>query len=372
MKYFALVFGILGLFVPLESEALSPGEGIVLDRNTGDYIITYANPAGRLIQSRFVPSTKIDPTLRTRFENQQGLIHYRYAIKNGSRGKQPLILLIFDPVSSIHSKAALPGTVQEFNQTAQQLANDQVRLAQYVNGASGATEAPNGWSCDISPNGITARSDFRIGCSFDDLDEEKRNGLQVGNTLSGFGFFSMDLPGIGIAQLYGFGDRGPGFEDEGPNGDISNQLEVLQKNDYVPRNAALPTIAVPVPFDAAVLLDRIRAHIATWPGKQLLDSAYAAQLDRYLAAAADAYRLNNTKAGREHIESLRKLLEHEHRFLDHDDEDNDDTPEHKVATRLTIDRLAARVLDFDLRYVLKRMEKEHEHDHGGGDKRRER
>jgi hypothetical protein len=372
MKYFALVFGILGLFVPLASEALSPGEGIVLDRNTGDYIISYANPVGRLIQSRFVPSTKIDPTLRTRFEIQQGLIHYRYAIKNGSRGKQPLILLIFDPVSSIHSKAALPGTVQEFNQTAQQLANDQVRLAQYVNGASGATEAPNGWSCDISPNGITARSDFRIGCSFDDLDEEKRNGLQVGNTLSGFGFYSMDLPGIGIAQLYGFGDRGPGFEDEGPDGEISDQLEVLMKNDHVPRNAAVPAIAVPAPFDAAVLLDRIRTQIATWPSKQLIDPVFAAQLDRSMVAAANAFRSNQLKAGREHIESLRKLLDREHKFLDHDDEDNEDTPEHKHATRNTIDRLAARVLDFDLRYVLKRMEHGHEHEHGEGDRSKER
>jgi DNA-binding FrmR family transcriptional regulator len=52
------------------------------------------------------------------------------------------------------------------------------------------------------------------------------------------------------------------------------------------------------------------------------------------------------------------LLEHEHKYLDHDDEDNDDMAEQKAATRLTIDRLAARVLDFDLRYVLKRTEPE--------------
>jgi hypothetical protein len=54
--------------------------------------------------------------------------------------------------------------------------------------------------------------------------------------------------------------------------------------------------------------------------------------------------------------------------LDHDDEDNEDTAEHKAATRLTIDRLAARVLDFDLRYVLKRTEHEHEE----GDRKKER
>jgi hypothetical protein len=115
-------------------------------------------------------------------------------------------------------------------------------------------------------------------------------------------------------------------------------------------------IAVPVPFDAAVLLDRIRFHVATWPGKQLLDPAFAAQLDSYMVAAVDAYRLNNTKAGKEHIMTVRRMLAKEHHHLDHDDEDTDDTDEHKAATRLAIDRVAARVLDFDLRYVLKRME----------------
>jgi hypothetical protein len=83
-----------------------------------------------------------------------------------------------------------------------------------------------------------------------------------------------------------------------------------------------------------------------------------------MVAAANAYRLNNSRAGKENIDSVRSLLAHEHNFLDHDDEDNDDTAEHKAATHLTIDRLAARALDFDLRYVLKRSEKEHDHDEG--------
>jgi hypothetical protein len=165
-----------------------------------------------------------------------------------------------------------------------------------------------------------------------------------------------------------------GFPDDGPDESsaIFAQLDQLRKNDFIVRNAVVPTIAVPNPFDAAALLDRIRAQVDTWPSKQLLDTAFAAKLDSNLVAAANAYRLNNSKAGKEQIESVRKLLNHEHNYLDHDDEDNDDTPEHKTATRLTIDRLAARVLDFDLRYVLKRMEKEHEHDHDDGDHKKER
>lgn len=94
----------------------------------------------------------------------------------------------------------------------------------------------------------------------------------------------------------------------------------------------------------------------TWPSKKLLDPAYATQLERYLVAAAEAYRLNNTKVGNEHIETLRKMLAKEHHGLEREDGGDEDTEEHKTSTRFTIDRLAARVLDFDLRYVFKRME----------------
>ncbi len=148
------------------------------------------------------------------------------------------------------------------------------------------------------------------------------------------------------------------FPAEGPSGELGKEFDLIEQNDFVPRNAAIPTIAVPVSFDAAVLIDNIRAEMLTWPGKKLLDPVYATQLERYLVAAADAYRLNNTKAGKEHIETVRKLLAKEHHNLDHDDEDNDDIEERRAVTRFSIDRLAARVLDFDLRYVLKRMERE--------------
>ena len=368
MKKSILVFGIVLAIIPLASEALLPGESIVRDPNTGDYIITYANAVGRLKQSRFVPSTKIDPTLRSRFENQQGLIRYRYAIKNGSASKQPLIGLTFDPVSNLWTRTALPRTGQEQSQAYIQNATNPTQLMQMVVDNTRIVETPSGWSCDVMPAGETEWAGYRIACSFDDLDEEKRNGLQAGNTISGFGFYSMDLPGVGAAQLEGFGDMGPGFADEGPDGEISDQLEVLQKNDYVPRNAAVPTIAVPLPFDAAVLLDRIRDHVATWPGKQLLDPALATQLDRYMVAAAEAYRLNNPKAGKDHIETLRKMLAKEHHHVDRDNEDDDDGEERKHASRFSIDRLAARVLDFDLRYVLKRME----HEHNDGERKKGR
>jgi hypothetical protein len=361
MKNFILnALTIIVFIVPVAASALAPGESIVLDKKTGDYIINYANATGKIMQSRFVPSTKIDPTLRSRFEYQRGTFRYSYKIRNGADSKQPLIRLILVPVWNVWSKTPLPRTGDEEYQMLMKNVTNPLRLSQTVNENIRLVDAPHGWSCMVMPVGGEEWAGYRVGCSFEDVDEGGRNGLQPGNSVSGFGFTSMYLPGIGSAQLAGSGDGGPGFTDEGPDGEISDQLEMIMKNDHVPRNAAIPTIAIPSPYDAAVLMERIRTEMLTWSNKQILEPVFASQLDRYIVAATEAFRLNQNKAAIEHLHTLRKMLDREHKILDHDNEDEEDSPEHKAKTRNSIDRLAARVLDFNLRYVLKWADKDDE------------
>jgi hypothetical protein len=353
-----LVILLIAMMVSVMAYAY-PGESIVRDPATGDYVVTYWNtemdPPG-LETTTFVPATKIVPIIQSRFSTDRAEhIVYRYSVTSGAQSKQVLGMIIFDPVESVigtrSSRGMKVGTVAEVAARRAILdAND------------AALSSPAGWDGSVSFTGAGGRIDgtVRIGWSSSD---ELSSGLKPGSTMRNFGFSSNALPGIIAAELSGDSPV-HGWSGEGPPQDsaIIQQLDEIQMHDFVPRSAAVPTIAVPAPFDAAVLLDRIRAHVATWPSKQLLDPAFATQLDRYIVAAANAYRLNNAKAGKENVESVRKLLESEHKYLDHDDEDNEDTAEHKAATRLTIDRLAARVLDFDLGYVLKHSDKEHERD----------
>ncbi len=368
VKYTSGLFAVLVLVLSHNAYSL-PGESIVFDSKTGNYIITYlgyddTGESDKPTVSRqtiFVPATKIDPAIQSTFKFSSGEeISYRYRVHNGVKALQPLSMFLFDPVTDIASSIPLPKREEDI---------DPNTIEQYFAVAADALVSPNGW---VGQATASSSGGLRIG--WININTSRPvSGISAGAVRGGFGFSSKDIPGIGVTQLQG---ETPvrSFVDEGPTGEIADQLEKLTQNDYIARFAAIPTIAVPNPFDAAVLLDRIRSHVATWPSKQLLDPAFAAQLDRTMVAAADAFRNNQPKAGREHIESLRKLLGKEHRFLDHDDEDNDDTPEHKAVTRLTIDRLAARVLDFNLRYVLKQTEHghEHEHEHNKGDRRKER
>ncbi|WP_283745258.1 hypothetical protein [Sideroxydans sp. CL21] len=339
------------------------GESIVLDPNTGDYKITYLGTGSLgnkkvkpLRTTTFVPATKINPVIGSTFILREDNVVYSYRVRNGSTSRQSLASFLFDPVSDIVSAVPLPKRNEDV---------DINTIAQIDDIGKNSLTTPHGWYGSVTTSDAVG---LRIGWMFASLNSPNA-GLIAGSTQNGFGYSSKNIPGIVMAQFSG---HSPilGFVDEGPSGEIANQLENLTQNDFVTRYAAVPTIAAPIPFDAAVLLDSIHTQMLTWTGMQLLDPAFASQLDRYIVAAANAYRSNQPKVGKEDIESVRKLLEHEHNYLDHDEEDHEDTAEHKAATRLTIDRLAARVLDFDLRYVLKRME--HEHEYEVGDRGKER
>lgn len=336
--------------------AAETGEGIAFDPLTGNYTVSYLvdlDDGSKLLQKTiFEPATQIDPSVQSKLRLESAnKVMYRYTILTSSRGRQALDTVRFVFSSKIFGSQDLPTNISPTTET---------KIVSILNANRMALATPMGWDGGIFPNKAGG-----IRISWNSINH---GGIRPGNSLTGFGFTSVDLPGLGLVELEGLRKRRTTYAGDGPQGDVKQQFSALRQKDFVPRNAAIPTIAIPVPFDAAVLLDRIRTHVATWPGKQLLDSTYAAQLDRYMAAAADAYRLNNTKAGKENIESVQKMLEHEHKYLDHDDEDNEDTAEHKTATRLTIDRLAARVLNFDLRYVLRRMERNHEE----GEQRKEK
>ncbi len=347
IKFSAIIFA-LSLMIPVHSNATAPGESIDFDPSSGDYMINYmgwsADGSPVMQHVRFVPATKIDPTVKSRFSlGRDRAIAYTYNIASSAKSRQPLILIMLDLVGEIKASRTLPRNWQE---------HDGKLMREVSIAGKNALLTPNGWEGEVNPSDAGGHL---VSWCYGNLITSN-DGLQPGQRQGGFGFVSLDLPGMGVAELRG-NNPTMGFPDEGPGGEIADQHQKLLQNDFVTRPAVIPTIAVPNRFDAAVLLDRIRAHVVTWPGKQLVDPAFADQLDRYMVNAVDAFRLNNPKAGSEHIETLRKMLAREHHDLDHDDEDNDGPEERKTSTRLTIDRLAARVLDFDLRYVMKRASK---------------
>ena len=331
--------------------ALEPGEGIVLDPVTGNYKLTYTDKLKGgikvLKQATFFPATKIVPALESKFHlDQTGAVTYSYSVRSGAQSRQVLDSISFDITGRVVGSQDLPTNMQTSTVV-------QAFAALEANELALAT--PSGWRGSIST--------YQDGAYVSWRPVDSVAGIPPNGYLKGFGFRSQNLPGIGIAQLQGKSDGINGYSGEGPdpNSDIAKQIQALDDNDFVARNAAVPTIAVPIPFDPAVTLERIQTQMHSWIGMQLIDSAFSSQLDRSFQSAISAYRLNQPHVGKKQIQTMREMIKKEQPDADRDDDRNGkgEGDHQDKNQRALIDKLATRILDFDLKYVTKRM---------GGDK----
>ncbi|MBI3481282.1 MAG: hypothetical protein HY016_13165 [Nitrosomonadales bacterium] len=353
-----LLTGIATLAISLHAHAY-PGESIVLDPATGNYTITYRGDSNStdLSQTVFVPSTKVVPSIRSGFHlGEKSAIVYRYTVSNGTTAKQAIVSVVLDQIID-PIVGELPFPLDQ-NETKENI--DAYRAA-----TKAALSTPANWYGSIIR--VTNEDGSKLNrVAWRPKPPIRMGGIPAGHTLTGFGFSSVDLPGVGPSQMDGLGEV-LGFPDEGPieSSAIKAELDRIRDNDFVTRPAAVPTIAVPVPFNAAVLLERIQTQMHTWIGMKLLDPTFSSQLDRYFQSAISAYRLNQPKVGKKQIETMRELIEKEHQDLGHDEEHDSDKSQEKNDDRQSalIGRLAARVLDFDLKYVLKRMDDDEDRGH---------
>lgn len=319
---------VSAVFTPVSPAPAGATEGIVLDLETGNYVITYEagdeyTPRG-MYRTIYTPATKINPSVKSRFKEMErpDAIAYNYKVKNGKDSKQNLRILM------IIASHAYPGL-----------------------------GAPRGWDGSIVTN--VDGPGFRIGWSYS-------GGMPPGAALGGLEFKSSDLPGIGIMQLMGATPI-QAYAGHGPREEISDQITELDRNNFVPRTVALPKIPVPSPFDAAAVLTSLRKHVKDdFVKMQLIEPEFASKLDLGFAAAIEAAKFGSTEGLRHELRTLRHMLkgfgeteEDEHAAKKKDDSDDH---ENKVKTGdwpHPITKLAARVLDFDLKYIEKRIEPSH-------------
>lgn len=299
-------------------------ESIVVDSND-DYVITYKSYLGWQ-KVTWVPATKINPTVRGVVRPVTGKpdnLSYNYTVLNGKDSRQFLVGL---------------------NLLASNVLSPDAR-------------SPDGWSGGAALD-RAAGSGFIVGWSPWPPGDSRPDGLKTGAAVSGFGFDSKDLPGIGKIRLYGEIWSDPNvipnnFPDEGPDEDspiYAEFIRITNDNDFIARLAAVPHISVPVPFNAAVVLANIQKHLDTdLVSMKLVDPAIVAQMDPWFATAIDAAKRNSTAGLRNALQELRRLLKQE--CADVDQEGNETDTDDKPVPPARIAKLAARVLNFDLKYV---------------------
>ena len=343
-----VVAAALILMSETSSAKLLPGESITRDPVTGDYTAIYWDEGeatdGTIVReiatSKLTTATKIDPAVTSSMQRIiGGTIRYDYTVANESSAQQPINDLFLTGLSPDTNIVGSTTLITDRNE----------RMDFFASALS-------------VPNADWYGSGGRIaGVSKAAIVHWYRNnrnwdmtlGIQSGTSLGGFGFESADLPGIQVMEVKGNNGDGrfTGISSEGGTRDstISNEMDAIEKNDFVPVNSAAPMIAVPTPYDAAVTLENIQTHVHTWIAKQLLDATFSAQLDTSFQAAIAAYRANQPQTAIVQLQTMRTLIKQQQPDADK----NDVTPTINLpAPPALIDLLAARILYFDLGYVI--------------------
>jgi hypothetical protein len=129
---------------------------------------------------------------------------------------------------------------------------------------------------------------------------------------------------------------------------------------------------VPKPYDAAELSRRLKAHVSTWTESGLMDAAVWAVLAPKLDALTAALATKDSKAARAAAQAMLAQVRNHHAGVeeargDEDDEANESksaerqlitargTLEKVSETMPLLNRVAARALAFNVRYMLERM-----------------
>lgn len=302
-------------------------EWIARDAQTQEYIIHYLGDDETPRTVRWTPATGIDVAVASQFKVQRGEIRYRYSVKNHRTSQRPVIGF------KVMARA----------------------------GKDDDLVSPSGWFASVVEN----FDDPTAGVWLDWFGRSPHR-IDPNTVLNDFGFVTIDLPAVNVGWVAGAMSVLT-FSDEGPSGAM---LEFMERDGFmrraaegVPRLVAAPRIPVPAPFNAEALLTAIQDHLnKDLVTMSLIEGSFAAELNRLFTAAIEAVKHNNAKGVKENLKDIRKALKKAHGDIDdedhdkkHADHDWEDTDLKQKPKPTTIDRLAARVLDFDVKYVLKRL-----------------
>uniref|UniRef100_C6BL14 Uncharacterized protein n=2 Tax=Ralstonia pickettii TaxID=329 RepID=C6BL14_RALP1 len=326
-KYIAVLPIFLAVGALTHGEAALSQESITRDTATGDYTISYYasddNGNQMLRQIVFVPSTKVRPAIRSEFEARHGgNIVYRYALKNGANAPQAIQVFTLDPVTGVKTQAVAPGK----------------------RAVHGEISTPQPWTVlTAGKNGDSIRVVWRYPGA---------GGLWATQVQPGFGFESTSLPGIVAAGVAGNAPNFPGLGEDGfdPESALGRQLQQLVMHDYVDVWVAAPAISLTNPVNPTAVLTQLKTQVASWPSQKLIDQNVAATLDSQFQAALAALAQGNTQQAIQALRAARQMVSPFHR--EGQDEDEGPAEERRKEYGNKSSALAARVLQFDLRFLL--------------------
>lgn len=363
-KYFS---GISVAILVFFSGQVFAQDSAVFDSQSNTWKLYYQDPETSVwVNKTYVQQNAIKPSIKSVVQPHDGQYEYRYRVMNRRDAKQEIDTFRIWGIPLVYAVPNFP--LVTANAKIDPEAEDKQRWAQLKAKSTferSVVKAPNGWSAGL-------RVDEKVGhTSFvwtPGLKERDPDGIPPGRKQDGFVVYRPELPGVARAKLTGSTAEPWGLDDLPETPFWTAKIEEIQDRDYVLVPVLAPIISVPDPYNGAELARRIKNHVQTWVKYGHVNADVLVRLNRQFDVLVPALELNNKQGARAAMQAIRKELADRHPGLDdariEEDDDAFDAPalirnhgrEAAAGAPSPVDRVAARALAFDLRYLLRRMD----------------
>jgi hypothetical protein len=358
---------VLALLVSTPAIAQTAKDTVRWDERAGQWVYTLFNPSNqsRSKEVRYTPRTLIEPMVKSKLQRNNDLYEYSYRVKNGASARQPI-----SDISVLAPKwdaEAIKHAPLQPNMTWPQIQTKaRAEVAAEEAFVAKTLYSPNRWKPFLNVNSPT-----RVAFGWLVDYQKGYAGIAPSTAQGSFSVLRAELPGAGWMALQGDTPDLYNAPTLPSAGALADQVADVLAQDSVYVPVLVPAIVVPTPYGSAELVRRIRAHVTSWVESGLMDAELLSAMGPPFEQLLNATTTQDKKAARAAVREIFVLAFTPHPGMTHANTDDDGDNDSKADKRMTLgalgglvavtepavplQRVAARALVFDLRYLLARM-----------------
>ena len=341
-------------------------DSAVFDAQQNVWKLYYQDPeTSQWINKSYEARTAIRPTIKSSVTGGGNPFSYQYTVRNQRGAKQKLSVIRIWGIPLVYTIPNLPPVTANMRTDMDGWTKQNwAQLTAKRNFESSVVKAPKGWSAGLRVDEKEGQTSFVWTPGLKDTDPD---GIDPGRSQGGFVVLRPELPGVARTYLQGSIEEPWGLDGLPETPFWTAKVNEIEELDYLLVPVVAPIIPVPHPYNGAELARRIKAHVQTWLKYGHINADVLGRLNRQFDVLIPALEINNKQAARAAVTAIRKECADRHPGLGDDKAEDDDDGHDSVALprtpaqrsagpAQTIDRVAARALMFDLRYLMDRMD----------------
>ena len=356
----------LMMVLALQTAQAQAQDSAIFDGNKNVWLLQYQDPETlQWVRKTYVQQNAISPAIQSTIAvHPQGPWAYRYRITNRRDARQLVDTFRIWGLPLIYKVPNLPHvTASAFNDPEIEDKQHWAQLKVKRDFEKSILKAPWGWTAALRVDEQAGQTSLVWTPGLKDSDPD---GIAPGRSQDGFTVIRPELPGLARAKLTGSTEEPWGLDHLPETPFWNEKIQEIQNRDYVLVPVLAPVIALPNPYNAAQLARNLQTHMQTWLKFGHINADALNRLNRQFDVLIPALSMGNKKLALAAMDALIQECRHHHSDLrdarvEEDDARHDavpiprNSPHARPVQSAAMDRIAARALVFNVRYMRTRL-----------------